>query len=963
MKKILHHSVLCLCAALLFAACTEDDTATGGQSSGPASLEEVPANEEVNAAIFEALNLDYPGLERVKSYYEADEYYRAAQALLEYYRSRTEVSDPDVNLLSPVITAEQQQQADWALSANNYRFYVAGYADPSAADGAPYTYMKEKAVDWTFCGSGEDAERYGLHRHAWFLPQALAYRTSHDETYVKEWMNVYGDWLAKHAFGAETESNAWAWRSVDVAARVKDQCAVMLYTMQSVNFTPQWAATFLSALVAQSEMVAAELADPAAVGAYTTEEVAMLLAQSLGRVGKLFPELKLASAWRSSAVEVLNQGIDPTWFEAVNLDYPALSKARTAYDAGDYYAAAEAVLNYYRNRTSVINPDVNLENPSITAEQQLYADYALRENGYRFYVKNYYENTASKIPYSYMNEEGGIDWQYWPTGEQEHRYQLHRHMWMIHQAKAYYISKNETYVKDWMEVFCDWFRQNPCPEVDIDFSQGPWGLPDELKNYGWTWRSLDVAARLIDHCAVLEYVKGSASLTPAFWMEFLYHLASEADHISENYSADSNHLITQAQAVTEAGVLLPELKNADLWVASGAGKLNETVASQYYADGWLMDGDFHYHISSIEDFRSAMYVAQLNGRDEIFPAEYKESLRGMVEVVKHMIYPDYSSVNMADTRKSTWSKSVLKKNLSRYVELFPEDAELLWLATEGAQGTLPTAYSKGFSDCGYYVLRSGWTASDIMMVVGNATQTPSEKWHRQWDNGTFELYVKGRQFFPDSGCYTYDTGSTRRKYAATTAHNTLTLNGEDIAKCRGELLRLDNNKGTERLVIKNPSYDGLTHRRSIFFVDRSFFVVVDEAYGSKTGTLNLNFNMGESTSDHVLDAEALGAHTTFSDGNNLLVRSFSESALTFVEREGFYSHTINQSVPRKAWQVNAEKSGADAVRFITVIYPTADATTPTVEASFSGSWSASRVAVNVKINGKEYSLVNSNLTE
>lgn len=41
---------------------------------------------------------------------------------------------------------------------------------------------------------------------------------------------------------------------------------------------------------------------------------------------------------------------------------------------------------------------------------------------------------------------------------------------------------------------------------------------------------------------------------------------------------------------------------------------------------------------------------------------------------------------------------------------------------------------------------------------------------------------------------------------------------------------------------ENPHYDGLKHRRSVFFVDQSYFVIVDEAVGNAQGVVNLNYH-------------------------------------------------------------------------------------------------------------------------
>lgn len=979
--------------AMPLAGCLEEETEVMKSNTSSSSSVTIPGNDEIETGIFEDLNLEAPGLARVKAHYEGGRYYQAAAALLDYFRSRTDVDDPEINLLSPTITAEQQQIADWALKDNTYRFYVEGYTD-AANDNSPYSYKGsgDIMIKWDYCPSKEDEQRYGVHRLAWMLPQALAYRVTRDERYVTGQVDVYTDWMAaiapqavEQAEGEETTPvSAYAWRNKEVAERIGDLCSAMIYSMQSVNFTPQFLTLYLTSLVDQVEYLEQ----------HPSEEEALLKkeANAMRRLANLFPELKRAREWTDGASDMLNKDIDPKWFEAVNLDFSGFTGARAAYEAGDYFAAAEIILNYYRNRTGVVNPNVDLANTTVTDNERRWADMALEENGYRFYVKNFFEDAAAQTPYSFMTEEGGIDWMHMPTSkvEQELRYQLNRHQWMLPQAKAYYVSKDERYIKNWMFVFSDWFEQNPRPEVDLDYTVYPDNQAPEYRRAGWTWRPLDVAARVIDECSMWEYYKDAPQLSSAFMLKFLYYFAQQVDHIMEFYSADSNHRITQAQSVAFAGVLMPELKHAAEWVSSGTGVLNGTIESEYFADGWLKDGDFSYHISSIEDFRSTMELAMLNGRTDCISEANIATIHKMTDVVLYMTYPNYSSVNMEDTRAAAWSKSVLKRNFSRYTTLFPEDQSLLWMATEGAQGTAPAVFAStgidaagiayenkgygiGFQHGGYYVLRTGWDSNAMMMVFHNPGKVMADQWHVQSDNGTFELMVKGRQFFPDSGCFTYTTGSDRTKYASTAAHNTLTMNGKNTAR-DGRMLRLDYNSSTlaDRLVLVNNSYSDLSHRRLVYLIDKQFVVLVDEAKGTAAGTLNLNFNLADEEKEKVtvvLDPEQMGFHTTASDGNNLMARTFAflegeksaATTATFTEKTGFVSYQTNTTTARKAYSIDVEKPSENNVRFITVLYPATD-DNHVITAASSGAFTDVRSSVKVTIDGKEYTLTNTSLT-
>ena len=943
-------------AVLFSAGCLSDDLGRSDNGSGTGSTEPtIPDNSVIEAGVFSALNLDYPGLAAVKAYYESDQYYLAAQALLEYYRGRTDVVNGNVNLIAPSISAEEQVWADQALLANEYRFYVEGYM----AGDVPYSYLKSRAVDWTVCPTGDLEQRYRVHRHQWMVPQGKAYRTSLDETYASEWVTVYEDWLGKYprptgdvdydadpaSQPEESREALYAWRPADVACRVEAQCDLLYYFMQSTSFTPQLLSKFLTNLAEQAEHVRTHYSED--VDTKAAE------AHAVFRAGTIFPEMKRAEEWVESGSGSMNEGIDASVFEVLDLDYSGLTKVKRAYDIGDYYMALEELMNYYRSRTHGLNPNVDLSSVTPTANEQRWADYALRENDYRFYVNNYFDPNAgeSNVPYSYLNSAGtGIDWTLCPTGEQEQRYQLHRHQWMVPQAKTYYASADEKYALNWIEVYGDWLKQNPKPEQGTD-----------VTNHA-SWRPLDVAARLIDQCALLEYYQQSPSVTVEWLAEVLTHLDEHANHIMNNYSTTSNHLITQAQAVTFAGMLFPELKNASAWKQSGTSVLSREVTAQYFPDGWLMDGDLHYHISGIEDFRVSLEVAQRNGEESRFPENYVESMRKMTDVVMNMIYPDYTVPNMADTRRATWTASVLRRNLTNYYNLFPDNQQMLWMATGGAEGTMPETKVKTFPDGGYYVMRSGWTTSDMMMVLQNTPDGPSEQWHRQYDNNTFELWVKGRNFFPDSGCFSYggtsSSNADRRKYAASTAHNTVTLGDANVSS-DGKLLKEFSRSGSghwyEALVLENPSYEGLTHRRTIFMVDDKFYVILDEAYGTAAGTVNLNFNITEGDDSQVVyDPEEGGFHTAFSDGNNLLVRTRGSKTGAFVKKTGFVSYNINQTAERKAYQLNLEKTADEpVVRYATVLLPTSDASAETVVITL-GDWSESGGSVRVQVGGVSY---------
>ena len=78
MKRIFTEiSAFAFIVAVLFSAgCLSDDLGRSDNGSGTGSTEPtIPDNSVIDAGMFSALNLDYPGLAAVKAYYDSDQYY------------------------------------------------------------------------------------------------------------------------------------------------------------------------------------------------------------------------------------------------------------------------------------------------------------------------------------------------------------------------------------------------------------------------------------------------------------------------------------------------------------------------------------------------------------------------------------------------------------------------------------------------------------------------------------------------------------------------------------------------------------------------------------------------------------------------------------------------------------------------------------------------------------------------
>mgnify|MGYP000581684329 CR=1 FL=1 len=633
-------------------------------------------------------------------------------------------------------------------------------------------------------------------------------------------------------------------------------------------------------------------------------------------------------------------------FELINLDYPGLEKVKAACSRQKWAAAAQELLNYYRSRTGITHPDIDLKNLIISREEQKWADDALEHT---FFVHKGYQPS-----YNYGKD---INWEYWPVKDNELRWQLHRHKWFTPMGKAYRISGDEKYAKEWVHQYMDWVQKNPLVNMKQEefelVSAGE--VKEDADNVYFAWRQLEVSNRLQDQtCQFLLFCSASA-FTPEFLTEFIVNYHRHGAHLLKNYSAEGNHLLFEAQRMVYAGVFFPELKDAAIWRESGINILNREIKKQVYNDGGQYELDPHYHLAAINIFCKALRMADCNGFRNEFPSEYLDTVKNMIAFYANICFPDYTNPCFSDAKLGDYQAELA--NYRDWLALFPDCDWIRYYATEGREGAPFPYLSHGALTSGFFTFRNGWKKDATVMVVKAG---PKGEWHCQPDNGTFELWFNGKNLFPDSGSYVYagegEVMEQRNWHRQTCVHNTVTLNNKNLDQTESVTKLWQPEGNVQILVTENPSYKNLKHRRSVFFVDNSYFVIVDEMVGSQKGSINLHYQMpkGEIANSR----EDMTFVTQFEEGSNMKLQCFGPEGMTMKKEPGWCSTAYRKRYKRMNVSFNVKKDSEDAVRYITVICPiknSADA--PKLSAKFKNkAFNENGLEVEVKVNGKKQSL-------
>lgn len=466
---------------------------------------------------------------------------------------------------------------------------------------------------------------------------------------------------------------------------------------------------------------------------------------------------------------VQSQELRKEAFDLLNLEQKGLEKVKKSYSEGNYKQAAENLLDYYKTRKNVKHPEVNLNRVRISDEEQKWADDGLKHI--------FFSHKGYQPSYFYGDD---INWQYWPVQDNELRWQLHRHKWWTPMGKAYRISGDEKYAKEWVFQYMDWIKKNPLLIVDRKDRQN---LTDEqrklVENVRFAWRPLEVSNRLQDQTNQFTYFITSKYFTPEFLTEFLVNYHTHAEHILKNYSDKGNHLLFEAQRMLMGGAFFPEFKDAEKWRKSGIDILNDEIKVQVFDDGFQFELDPHYHLASINIFYKAIQIADANGFRNEFPKSYLDTVEKMIMVVINYLHPNYQNPMFSDAKLD--NKSLMVRNFKNWQPVFPNNPYIEYWATEGESGKVPPYLSNELSTSGFYFFRNSWKEDATFMVLKAG---PPAFWHNQPDNGTFEMSMNGRNFFPDAGSYVYGGDSEVEKernwFRQTMVHKTLTLDNKNL---------------------------------------------------------------------------------------------------------------------------------------------------------------------------------------
>jgi heparan-sulfate lyase len=573
----------------------------------------------------------------------------------------------------------------------------------------------------------------------------------------------------------------------------------------------------------------------------------------------------------------------------IDLNTPGLEKVKASIH--DPVLAASELLAYYRSRDFVKHPIDRQSKADMFGKCADEKDMKIADDA----LKHIFVGQPA-YPSHFCGDD--IDWATKPVADNEWVWQLNRMSFWEAMGRAYWHTGNEKYAREWCVQLIDWTEKNP-----------------RDSQHDYAWRSIEAGIRGYRWTGLFQRFSDAPSFTPEVLVAFLNSCYDHAAYLMTKYSKGSNWGLMEAEGLAFIAITFPEFQDSKIWRDEAVMRLNNEIKNQVYSDGHQRELAMGYHIGSIGWFTRTFDLARMNGMKEAFPEDYLQTIEKMCEVPVKLGFPDGTTPQFGDS----WSgKPGQNWEKIRYWSQLFDRQDFLYVATEGQEGITPDATAFALPESGLYSMRSGWDKDDVCLVLKCG---PDGGGHCQPDNGTFELYAGGRHLMPDAGSYIYSGDPENRAwFRQTKVHQTLTLNGENSAYAP-RLLLWEPGNDLDVLVVENKSYNNLTHRRAVLFVEKKFFVIVDEALGEFMGDIDIHFQFAPG--EAILDKENLSMQSGFTNGWNVFVQTEDQEGISLEEEEGQVSFEYTKKEPRPAfrYRIHREERKKSGLRFITVVAP------------------------------------------
>lgn len=578
-------------------------------------------------------------------------------------------------------------------------------------------------------------------------------------------------------------------------------------------------------------------------------------------------------------------------FAMFDLDHPGLEEVKAAVQQKKWEDAAKALVAHFENRPA-------FREMAQQARQLRIPDMTLAELAADMKVRDPDGNIISLGP-----NWNHLRW--WPKrgGVGLTREGIRKYL-----AAGYLATGDRKYAVAWNEMLKAFFTELPSPLksgiVSRDARDIPPIFPGGLAG-GTLWSGLAIGARLAHEFYYYTVFADAPEFPWDVRAAFIFNLGDMADVLAIQ-KGGGNWATQMLDHLFYFSTEFPEFARSKEYGRLAFEGLQANMRETLQPDGPIGESA-GYQMMVHGQYLDIMERTRRLGLE--IPQELVSRVEAALAFHLYTIQPDGFRPAFGDALADD-----ARPLLRRGAETF-DRKDMLWVATNGAQGSMPERLSVQFPHSGYYVMRSDWGPDARYLILRNGRYSA----HGHFDALNFILFAYGNLLISDPGIYIYGTPEAVR-LISTRSHSTISVNGADLENAGGPTTFLTGNVA-DYLCAEGPAYQNLERNirpvRRIAFLRPDYWVISDIVRGSGEHQVDSRFHFADTQA--TLDPRTQIAVTTRAAGGNLALIPAGGAETVSVLEEGDTAFVHEKLEP--ALILRRSVTGTLPVRMDTVAYP------------------------------------------
>jgi len=537
---------------------------------------------------------------------------------------------------------------------------------------------------------------------------------------------------------------------------------------------------------------------------------------------------------------------DAYLFSRMDLSLPGLEKIKAAVAAEDYQAAWLAWRDHFIARKT---PRWLIE-PATYAQVMAQHYPAFREAWIRVadeICQGRVRDGELEVPM----KDGRADWAAAPKRRLQHYGMGVRYLCFVFLrplARAYVLTGKEKYAESFVNYYLAY---------------------DRYKRAENKFHELWIGIRVPVLFEAYLLLRSSPHMTPKAHRVMLRDVYWMTRWLSDFYTKKGKHYVNPtpnqtvpgASWLIQAGIMLPEFREAPRWIEQGKPKIEKILKTSVYPDGGHVETCTQYHKTVMRDVSATCLVMERNLGTSYFTSEpgadrFREMYRWLASIVTpdgftpalnsavygtdwlvHLMVGNryFRDPEMEWLLEQHYSKnyvSVQKKEMGLAASLLNEDCAP---RGRGVKAKRPATMSRNLPESGFAVLRDSPDRKALYMVLDYGHPVGS---HAYPSRLSFVLWGSGQPLALQPGSpFWYHDPMYRKWFHTTLSHNTVIVNGRSHearipgkGNVKGKLRAWSDGHETVAVSASHDGYRapaGVVHTRAALLAHGKYFFVHD----------------------------------------------------------------------------------------------------------------------------------------